>query len=198
MRSTIVPVLAVALFAGGCDRQSPSAAQGDGADAGAATGVSADEVRPAGRQTPAAGGFDRTHRGEAAPAHPFTDLSGKAATLADFRGKPTLVNLWATWCTPCVRELPTLEALAVREGGRLNVVALSQDMTPGKVAPFVAARGFRALKVRIDPGMAWVPAITATLPTTILYDAAGREVWRVAGDLDWAGDAAKKAIAEAR
>lgn len=205
MRLAIVPVLAAALLAAGCDRQSSSEAQGNAASGNATaatdvTAISADEVQPsaAPATTAKADKIDRSHVGEAAPAHRFVDTTGRTVTLADFRGRPTLVNLWATWCVPCIRELPTIDALTAREAGKLNVVALSQDMNPEKVAPFVAARGFKALKVYTDPKMAWVPGVTATLPTTILYDSGGKEVLRVVGDLDWAGAQAAAAIGEAK
>lgn len=193
MRLAFVLVLGAALAVGGCDRAAPPAPQGNAAE------VSADEVQPdeAREGAPAVkpGAIDRSHAGEAAPDHPFTDAAGKTVRVADFRGRPVLVNLWATWCAPCIRELPTLDALAAREGERLHVVALSQDMDAGKVAPFVAERGLKALKTYTDPKMAWTPAVTATLPTTILYDSSGREAFRVVGELDWAGAEAAKAIA---
>ncbi|URW75572.1 TlpA family protein disulfide reductase [Sphingomonas donggukensis] len=200
MRSTIVPVLLCALLAGGCDRQSAPGSQGNVLDA--ANVASADEVQPdeatAGPAAPKAGTFDASHKGEAAPAHAFADPSGATKTLADFRGNPVLVNLWATWCIPCIRELPTLDALAAREGGKLQVVLLSQDTDASKVAPFVAKRGLKAATAYTDAKMAWLPSVTATLPTTILYDAAGKEVWRVVGDRDWSGEEAAEAIATAQ
>lgn len=201
MRLSFLPVILAAGLAGGCDRQSATPAQGNVSEANtvSADEVSADEVAPSGTPAPSATAreVDRSHKGEAAPDAPFTDLSGKPATVAAFRGKPVLVNLWATWCAPCVKELPTLDALAAREKGRLTVLALSQDMDAAKVAPFVAGKGYKAVDVRTDAKMAWIPRVTPTLPTTILYDAAGREVWRMVGDYDWAGAEAAKLISEA-
>ncbi len=106
-----------------------------------------------------------------------------------------LLNLWATWCGPCVRELPTLDALAKRERGRLAVVALSQDIDPAKPAPFLADRHLAALDAYTDPSMRWLAGITATLPTSIIYCIDGRERWRVTGDRDWSGAAAAKDLA---
>ncbi|SOB80122.1 Thiol-disulfide isomerase or thioredoxin [Sphingomonas guangdongensis] len=197
MRVASILVLGAALAAGGCDRAAPPAPQGN-----ATAAVSADEVQPdeARADAPVAkpGAIDRSHAGEAAPDHPFADAGGKTRRLADFRGRPVLVNLWATWCAPCIRELPTLDRLAARDGARLHVLAISQDMDAAKVAPFVAARGLKSLATYTDPKMAWTPAVTATLPTTILYDSAGREAFRVVGELDWAGPEAAKAIAGVR
>ncbi len=190
MRSTIALLLVAAGLIGGCDRQSGPQQQAEGAN------VAADAAAPA---APAAlDKLDRSHKGEAAPAFPFVDAAGKQRTLADFRGKPVLFNLWATWCAPCVKEMPTLDALAVREGDRLQVVTVSQDFDPAKVAPFFAERKFRKLQPYIDAETVFATKLGVNLPTTILYDSAGREVWRKQGDSDWAGEAAAKAIAEAR
>jgi thiol-disulfide isomerase/thioredoxin len=117
-------------------------------------------------------------------------------TLAAYRGTPVLLNLWATWCAPCVKEMPTLDALAAREGAKLKVVALSQDLEPEKVAPFWAKGGYKAIRPATDPKLAFSTGLGANLPTTILYDAGGKEVWRFTGSTDWAGDEAKARIAE--
>ena len=109
-----------------------------------------------------------------------------------------LLNLWATWCGPCVKELPTLDALAAREAGKLAVVTLSQDMDAGKPKAFLAERKLSHLGDYTDAKMQWLPAVTANLPTSILYGADGKERWRVLGDLDWTGPVAAKALAEAR
>lgn len=138
--------------------------------------------------------LDRSHKGEAAPALAFEDPAGKPVRLAAFTGKPVLVNLWATWCGPCVAELPTLDRLA--QSGKVRVVAVSQDMDPAKVAPFLAAKKV-ALDAYRDPKLGLSVAYGANLPTTILYDAAGRELWRVNGGFEWDGPEAAKLIAEA-
>jgi thiol-disulfide isomerase/thioredoxin len=123
---------------------------------------------------------------------------GEKVTLADFRGKPVLLNLWATWCAPCVKELPTLDALQAREGERLKVMTVSQDMEGrAKVEAFLAKGKYRTLEAWLDPEMALMSDLgVSTLPTTILYDGEGREVWRVTGDKDWAGKEAAALLAE--
>ncbi|WP_225421537.1 TlpA family protein disulfide reductase [Sphingomonas parva] len=144
-------------------------------------------------------GVDRSHAGTAAPDAGFQDPDGAPASLADFRGKPLLLNLWATWCAPCIKELPTLDALAAREAEKLQVVTLSQD-TDGrdKVETFLAGRKLPNLEAWLDPEMKMMTALgVATLPTTILYDADGKEVWRFTGDEDWTGVEAAKLIGEA-
>ena len=131
--------------------------------------------------------LDRSHKGAAAPKASFNDPEGNATSLKAFAGKPTLVNLWASWCAPCVKELPTLDKLAQTEVGRLNVVAISQDMGPHtSVEAFLQSHKIAALKSYQDPKMALSGALGAeVLPTSVLYDASGREIWRFVGDRDW-------------
>lgn len=184
-RSLIALLLPLTLVAG-CDRQSPAPEQA--APAAVAT--------PA---PPTGGALDRSHQGEAAPATPFTAPGGKRVTLADFRGTPVLLNLWATWCAPCVAEMPQLDALAVRMAGKLAVVTVSQDLEgAAKVAPFFARAGFKAIQPYLDDQANLSIGYQANLPTTILYDSTGREVWRYAGGQDWTGSAAAALIAEAK
>src|SRR6476661_5696010 len=82
------------------------------------------EVAPAAEAGPVKG-VDRSHKGQPAPAIAFNDPDGGEISLADFKGTPVLVNLWATWCAPCVKELPTLNALAHKhdKDGSLGVIA---------------------------------------------------------------------------
>ncbi|WP_343520615.1 TlpA disulfide reductase family protein [Sphingomonas sp.] len=144
------------------------------------------------------GTLDRSHKGEPAPSVTFQSPDGKPTTLAAFKGKPLLLNLWATWCAPCVREMPMLDRLAQREGARLQVLTVSQDLEgAAKVAPFFAKAGFKALQPWLDPDVGLSTHYGVNLPTTVLYDAQGREVWRVSGDMDWDGETAKGWLAEA-
>ena len=147
----------------------------------------------------AAGTVDRTHAGTPAPSTAFEDPDGARTSLAEFAGKPVLLNLWATWCAPCVKELPTLDALQVREGKALQVLTVSQDMEGrAKVEAFLAKGKFQTLDAWLDAEMALMSELgVSTLPTTVLYDARGREVWRVVGDKDWTGAEAAKLLREA-
>ena len=178
-------LLSLALAASACDRQEPTANDANAAEAGLP-----------------AKGVDRTHRGEQAPDVAFQDPDGGEISLADFRGTPVLLNLWATWCAPCVKELPTLDALARqnRDQGALGVVTVSQDMAPqASVEAFLAKLKVDDLGAYHDPKMALSGALNVqVLPTTILYDAQGREVWRYVGDLDWTGEEAARLLADAR
>lgn len=165
--------------------------------ANAVAAAASDEV-PSGAAPAKADKIDRSHKGEAAPATAFQSPDGKPVTLAAFRGKPVLLNLWATWCAPCIKEMPTLDALAVREAGTLEVLTVSQDLEgSARVGPFFAKAGYKALKPWLDPQVTLTTHYGVNLPTTILYDAEGRELWRVSGEMDWASDAAAALIAEA-
>jgi thiol-disulfide isomerase/thioredoxin len=179
-------LLAVLLW--GCDRAPPAPK----ADQPGWTGPRAAKGVPTGR-------LDRSRAGTPAPADAFEDPEGGAVSLSDFRGRPLLVNLWATWCAPCVVEMPTLDALAEREGGRIQILAISQDAGgQAKVDAFFAERRFSALEPYIDPNLTLMPELGVdTLPTTILYDAEGREVWRITGIEDWRSRRAADLIAEA-
>jgi len=142
-------------------------------------------------------GVDRSHQGKPAPDSTFNDPDGEQSSLTQFQGKPVLVNLWATWCAPCVKELPTLDRLSQSKG--VAVVAISQDMGPhASVVAFLTEHKITTLEAYQDPKMALSGALGAeVLPTSILFDAKGREVWRYVGDLDWTSVGAAKLLAEA-
>jgi len=142
------------------------------------------------------GSVDVGHVGQPAPAVPFQGPTDAPATLATFRGRPLLVNLWATWCAPCVREMPTLDDLAKREGARFRTIVVSQDMGGRKdVTAYFAKEKFHTLQPYLDKDGVLAAALgVQNLPTTILYDAHGKELWRVTGAMDWTGDRAKKLI----
>ena len=150
---------------------------------------------PAGEQQK---GIHREHKGSPAPAAVFTDPDGKPVKLANFAGKALLVNLWASWCAPCVKELPTLDRLA--QSGRIQVLAVSQDDGPHpSVVAFLQAHKVATLEPYQDAKMSLSAALgpDTVLPTSILYDANGKEVWRFVGDQDWTSPEAAKLLAEA-
>jgi len=132
------------------------------------------------------------------PQITLTDAAGQTLDLQSLKGKPLLVNLWATWCAPCIVELPTLDALAGRMEDNVRVLTVSQDMTnTEKVAPFLKERGLERLEPWLDPNSDLPFALGgATLPTTILYDPQGKEVWRYVGENDWASEEAIALISE--
>ena len=130
----------------------------------------------------------------AEPATPFTDAQGATVHLADLKAPVVVVNLWATWCPPCVREMPTLAKLQAAYPGRVHVVAISMD----KGKDIEAARAFIAkyppLTFYNDPKMvlpfALSPAVEG-FPTTIIYDQLGHERARLSGGADWNGPDAR-------
>ncbi len=112
-----------------------------------------------------------------------------------------LVNLWASWCGPCIKELPTLEALEVDQArnGALAVVAVSQDSeSQSTVAAFLKDKKIGSFAAYHDPEMALTDMLgVQVMPTTILYDSAGKEVWRFTGDMDWNSAEARAMVKEA-
>jgi thiol-disulfide isomerase/thioredoxin len=122
-----------------------------------------------------------------APTVPLTDAAGNTANLSDFQGKLVLVNLWATWCEPCLREMPSLERLQSRLGERIAVLAVSEDRGGSKVVePFVDKLGLKIVKTYIDPKSAVGHAFEVRgLPTSILIDRKGRVLGRVEGAAEW-------------
>ena len=188
--SRLIVLLLIGLsgfITGACDRQK--------ADAPQAPATEAADQEDSGK------GVDRSHKGEAAPTVTFKNPDGGDFTLAKFKGGPVLVNLWASWCAPCVAELPTLQKLEEAQanlGSRLAVIAVSQDMAPkGSVDAFLAGKKIGRFAAYHDPEMALSSALNVQImPTTILYDAAGKEMWRYTGDLDWNGPEAAKLLAE--
>jgi len=129
----------------------------------------------------------------AAPDLKFTDEQGKTLALSDFRGKVIVLNLWATWCTPCLAEMPMLDRLQhqLADQGAI-VIALSLDRG-GKdaVEAFYRQAAIRNLGVFLDPSMRAISeARTSGLPTTLLIDANGMELGRVTGPMEWDAPAA--------
>jgi thiol-disulfide isomerase/thioredoxin len=202
LRATIGLLLLGACTLGACDRQSQGAQQANDAAANVSTPEPGASGEPGNfTQLPAATlaeKLDRSHKGEAGPSFGFTDPAGKKVTLAAYKGKPVLLNLWATWCAPCLKEMPTLDRLAARKGDALQVIALSQDLGGSDaVKPFFARSGFKALKPWIDSDAAFSTGAGLNLPTTVLYDSQGKEVWRIAGDADWTSAEIATLLAEA-
>jgi thiol-disulfide isomerase/thioredoxin len=143
--------------------------------------------------------LDRSHAGTRLPDITVRDSDGEELALDSLSRQPTLVNLWATWCAPCVTELPTLNALANRADLDLEVVTISQDMgAPEAVQQFLDQRGLAQLPSWIDAqGVLPVKYDVQTLPMTVLYSAQGKEVWRYLGERDWASEESLKLLAEA-
>jgi thiol-disulfide isomerase/thioredoxin len=178
----LIVCLLFALTLAGCDRQKAEAPQAPVAEEQSGKGL------------------DRSHKGETAPSARFKNPDGGDFDLSKFRGTPVLVNLWASWCAPCIKELPTLQELeaAQADEGKLGIIAVSQDQGPqGSVEAFLAERDIGRFAAYHDPDMKLTDALKIqVMPTTILYDAEGREVWRYVGDMDWTGAEAARLLAE--
>ena len=130
----------------------------------------------------------------------FTDPSGATLDTAKLKGKPVLLNLWATWCAPCVIEMPTLDDLASEMGDDVKVLTVSQDVRGAEVVgPFFEQREFANLEQWLDPDAQLNDALNedGLMPLTILFDAEGKELLRVAGGYEWDSEEAIAQIREA-
>lgn len=122
------------------------------------------------------------------PELAFEDAAGRPRSLADFRGKLVVLNLWATWCAPCREEMPALDRLQAKLGGpRFEVLALSVDQQGIAAArKFFAEVGVKSLTLYIDPSAQAAFKLGAVgLPSTLLVDPAGREIGRHIGKANW-------------
>ena len=127
----------------------------------------------------------------------FQDGSGKPVTLGDWKGRVVLVNLWATWCAPCRKEMPDLSKLEKELGSdQFEVVAISVDRKGAEAsAAFLKETGVDNLKLYIEPSTRIVNDLkSAGLPATLLIDREGRELGRILGPADWASPEAMALI----
>jgi thiol-disulfide isomerase/thioredoxin len=122
-----------------------------------------------------------------APAISLVDSTGQTTELSGLRGKLVIVNLWATWCEPCLREMPSLERLQSRLGERIAVLAVSEDRGGNKaVEPFIAKLELKSVKIYVDPKSEVGHAFAVRgLPTSFLIDRDGNVLGRVEGAAEW-------------
>ena len=118
----------------------------------------------------------------------FLDANNQPISLSELNGQARLINLWATWCAPCVKEMPSLDRLqAEMPRDRFLVIPISLDgPSKPKVAPFYADKKLANLGIYFDKGKKVLGALDiSVLPTSVLVDAEGREIGRMEGDADW-------------
>ena len=133
--------------------------------------------------------------GKAAPAFALTDMDGKAWSLAALKGRPVMLNFWASWCEPCRSEMPSLELVATRhERAGLVVLAVNYQEAAPVIKRFLDVLPF-SLPILLDRDgaatAAWTPRV---FPTTVLIDRGGTPRHSVLGDLDWMGPVARDLI----
>jgi thiol-disulfide isomerase/thioredoxin len=134
---------------------------------------------------------------ETLPDVRFQDANGAEKTLADWRGKVVLVNLWATWCAPCRKEMPALDRLQRELGSsKFEVVAISVDRTGlAGARKFLDETNVQNLALYADPTTKLSSALKAVgLPITLLLDTEGREIGRLVGPAEWDSEDAKRLI----
>lgn len=172
---------------------SAGAAPNPGAGAPEVVRLGTPDAPPGGVTHAASTGADKLEKFKGAEPKPmpplsFVDAEGRRVDLADFKDRVILLNLWATWCAPCVKEMPSLDRLQGQLGGdAFQVVALSLDRG-GRTAvePFYKKTGVEHLTVFLDPGSQSMKVLSLRgLPTTILVDPEGRELGRVEGAVEW-------------
>lgn len=151
-----------------------------------------------GLATGAMAGLKPTANPQPEPTASFKDAAGQSHTLTEFKGKVTIVNMWANWCPPCKAEIPSLASLAKAEAGKpLAIVPISV----GKDADEVAGKAFIAahppLTFYTEPTYSFVFALkppAQDMPTTIIFDRHGVERARLAGGADWSSADARAVI----
>lgn len=124
----------------------------------------------------------------ASAAHAFevTDTAGKRHRLADYKGQWVVVNFWATWCAPCVAEMPSLSRLRERMGPqRLEVVGVNFQENAARIEPFVRRLGVAFPIVRDHDGSLRKAWQVNVFPTTFVVGPAGDVRWVVVGEIDW-------------
>ncbi|MBY0381774.1 MAG: TlpA family protein disulfide reductase [Xanthobacteraceae bacterium] len=131
----------------------------------------------------------------------FSDAEGKTRKLSEFRGHPVLVNLWATWCVPCRREMPALDQLQAKLGGsKFDVVTINIDTRdPEKPKAFLKSAGLTSLSYFYDESAKVFQDLKSVgralgMPTSVLIDGAGCEIGTMAGPAEWQSDDAIKLI----
>jgi thiol-disulfide isomerase/thioredoxin len=134
---------------------------------------------------------------EPLPAFKFQDADGKERTLADWRGKVVVLNLWATWCLPCRKEMPSLDRLQAAVGSdKFEVVAISVDRKGLEASKkFLTETGVKQLGLYVDATARLTSDLKVVgLPATLLIDREGREIGRLLGSAEWDSEEAVRLV----
>ncbi len=126
-------------------------------------------------------------------AKSFLNENGDKTSLDAYKGKLVLLNIWATWCPPCLAEMPSIDALQAELGGDdFQVVTVAMGRNPvASIKKFFANNNIENLPILRDPKQKFARSISVIgLPTTIIINPEGQEIGRLIGDADWHGDAA--------
>ncbi|MDB2437743.1 TlpA family protein disulfide reductase [Hellea sp.] len=126
------------------------------------------------------------------PAMVFKDPDGTEMRLPNYKGKVILVNVWATWCAPCIAEMPMLDELQAKKGNeRFEVVTISLDRTPEEAQAWFVKNGITNLPLWHDSSYGVSGKLNLPgLPTSVFYNKQGREIARIPGEVDWTSDEA--------
>jgi len=145
--------------------------------------ISPPPVQVAGREPREPSG--KVEEGDPAPTLALPDLEGRKRSLKEHRGRVVVMNFWASWCPPCIREMPSLQELHVSAGGDVDVIGVSVDDDP-RDARELASRLELTFPTLLDPGgkesARWG---TVMFPETWILDPEGHVVERVVGERDW-------------
>lgn len=121
----------------------------------------------------------------------FKDLDGKTVNLSQFKGKMVLVDVWATWCEPCIRSLPAVKALQERfnkEGSDIEVISIALDQNPRRITKFIEKHNFQGFHSWHDPEQKLAETLPLdVIPSFFVLDGHGHTVAFVRGYVDWAG-----------
>ena len=182
-------VAAIAICVGVAGLLYPSSSGADNAQPASAASLKA-------LATGAMEAFQPAEAPEPVAALEIIDGEGKPRPLSGWQGRVVLLNLWATWCAPCLEELPALDKLKAELGGPdFDLVALNIDKTPDRARKFLADNGIKSLEFLRDPTTKAFAAVkTQGMPTTLLIDARGREIGRLVGPAKWDSAEAKALI----
>jgi thiol-disulfide isomerase/thioredoxin len=124
------------------------------------------------------------------PTRSFKNIKGQDVKLQDFRGKIVLLNIWATWCVPCVAEIPSLNQLQKDYGGEeFEIVAISIDRSIADAQDFFVEQGIENLSLYHDLSLGIGSDVNVgAFPISVFYDQKGREIARIPGEVDWQSD----------